>query len=186
MNSVTQLQTPRLILRQWKIDDLAPFAVMNQDVRVMEYFVNTLTPEESQDFIDKVSSIIDKTGWGIWALELKESGEFIGFTGLHRPQYDFPFSPCVEIGWRLGYQYWGKGYASEAANASLEFGFESLMLDEIVSFTALPNKRSQAVMERLGMHRCDEDFDHPGVPQGHVLQRHCLYRLSRPQWRGLI
>ena len=114
--------------------------------------------------------------------QLIDSGEFIGFTGLSVPRRTLPFSPCVEVGWRLARGFWGKGFATEAASAALRFGFGQLSLAEIVSFTAKGNQRSRAVMERIGMHNVDEDFEHPGIPEGHSLRLHCLYRISQHQW----
>ena len=116
------------------------------------------------------------------AAEIKATGEFIGFVGLHIPSTTLPFSPCVEIGWRLARTYWGRGYATEAARAALQAGFERLALKEIVSFTAIGNRRSRAVMERLHMVRDEETFDHPDVPDESGLREHCLYRISRANW----
>ena len=131
---------------------------------------------------DRCQTLIAERGWGFWAVESKESGEFIGFTGLHIPAAALPFSPCVEIGWRLAFRYWGKGLASEAARDALRFGFESLSLPEIVSFTSVHNFRSRAVMARIGMQNSPETFEHPNVPENHALREHCLYRLRREQW----
>lgn len=180
-NPVT-LTTSRLILRQWRETDLAPFVAMNANENVMAYYPATLTRQESEAYSAKIIDLISQRGWGFWALELRETGEFIGFTGLHIPGVVLPFTPCVEIGWRLGLEHWGKGYATEAAREALRFGFETLSLDKIVSFTSLINLRSQAVMERLGMVRSKEDFEHPAVDVGHRLRSHCLYRLSRDVW----
>jgi RimJ/RimL family protein N-acetyltransferase len=174
-------ETARLQLRQWRESDRFPFAQLNADPRVMEYFPATLDRASSDAMVDRCQALIAKQGWGFWAVELKEIGEFIGFVGLHRPTAELPFSPCVEVGWRLVYDYWGKGYATEAAKAALKVGFETLELVEIVSFTAVINQRSRAVMERLGMHEAAETFEHPLVPVGHRLRQHCLYRLSPPQ-----
>ena len=113
---------------------------------------------------------------------MKSTGEFIGFVGLHIPATHLPFSPCVEVGWRLAANHWGNGFATEAARSSLRIGFEWLGLTEIVSFTSIHNLRSRAVMERLGMCETETTFEHPQVPVGSILRKHCLYRLSRGQW----
>ncbi|MBU9819609.1 MULTISPECIES: GNAT family N-acetyltransferase [Rahnella] len=175
-----KIVTPRLTLRQWRDSDAGPFAEMNADPRVMEFFPSTMTREKSDEMLARCRDLIAVRGWGIWAVELRDTGEFIGFVGLHTPGYDLPFTPCVEIGWRLRADVWGKGYCSEAARAALNAGFEQLGLDEIVAFTALPNARSQAVMKKMGM-TCDisENFNHPAVEKGNWLEEHCLYRLRR-------
>jgi RimJ/RimL family protein N-acetyltransferase len=172
--------TPRLILRQWQDSDADPFAAMNADPQVMEFFPATMTREKSDEMLMRCQNLINERGWGIWAVELRETGEFIGFVGLHTPGYDLPFVPCVEIAWRLKVDAWGKGYCTEAARAALDAAFTHLGLSEIVAFTALPNVRSQAVMKKLGM-ICDpgENFMHPALEEGHWLREHCLYRLPR-------
>ncbi|MBJ6352137.1 MULTISPECIES: GNAT family N-acetyltransferase [unclassified Acinetobacter] len=168
------IETQRLILRQWKESDVEPFITMGLDQDVMQFFPNLLTPQESVNLIQKISSLIDKNGWGFWAVELKETHQFIGFIGLHSQPEQFDFSPCVEIGWRLAKEFWKQGYATEAAKAALDYGFNVLNLDKIVSFTATINTPSQAVMERLGMHKV-KYFNHPKVPVEHVLREHVLY-----------
>lgn len=175
------LETPRVRLRQWQDSDLEPFAQINADPKVMAYFLKPLDRLESDALADRLRTLIQENGWGVWALELKSSGQFIGFVGLHIPSPDFPFSPCAEIAWRLDYRYWGKGLALEAAQAALHVGFNALSLDEIVAFTSLPNKRSQNLMARMGMHYA-QTFIHPHVPQGHPLQTHCLYRIKKLQF----
>lgn len=172
-------ETKRLKLRSWRASDLEGFAALNADPETMKYFPATLDRLANDAMATRFQSLIDEFGWGFWAVEEKESGAFIGFVGLNKPSAELPFSPCVEIGWRLSRDFWGKGYATEAANAALSFGFEHLSLEEIVSFTALSNQRSQKVMERLFMQRDPNDFDHPSLPLGHPLRRHCLYRLSK-------
>ena len=175
--------TPRLRLRQWRESDLAPFAALTADPQVMEFFPATLSREESDALVARLAERIDANGWGFWAAEDKASSELIGFVGLNSPLYALPFSPCIEIGWRLAKRWWGQGLASEAARASLAVGFEQLGLQEIVSFTALANLRSRAVMKRLGMREDPAGaFDHPLVAEGHPLRRHCLYRLDRGTW----
>ena len=177
-----ELLTPRLRLRQWQASDQAPFAAMNADPLVMRYFAGPLGPEASAASIQGWQQAFAERGWSNWALSLHDTGEFIGFTGLSLPRRTFAFSPCVEIGWRLAAAYWGRGYATEAARAALQCGFETLALAEIVSFTSLINSPSRAVMRRIGMGNSGEDFEHPALPEGSPLRRHCLYRLRRQVW----
>lgn len=174
------LTTERLILRPWRQSDLAPFAAMNADPRVMEFFPAPLTRAESDAMVARAQAHFDAHGFGLWAAEERDGAPFIGFVGLARPRFEAHFTPCVEIGWRLAVEHWGKGYATEGGSAALRFGFEAAGLDEIVSFTSVGNARSRAVMARLGMVRDPEDdFDHPALPEGHKLRRHVLYRLAR-------
>jgi RimJ/RimL family protein N-acetyltransferase len=183
MAELIEFETERLRLRQWQAPDREPFAELNADPRVTEYFPSALDRAASDAMADRCESLIVERGWGFWAAELKNGAQFIGFVGLHIPSHELPFMPCVEIGWRLAFQYWGKGYATEAARGCLRIGFERLQLEEIVSFTAVGNKRSRAVMERLGMREdADAVFEHPKIAAGHPLRLHCLYRLSRKQW----
>lgn len=177
-----QLETSRLRLRPWRDEDFAPFAALNADPQVMAHFPATLDRAESDVLAARCQSLIEAQGWGFWATEIKASGDFIGFVGLHRPIAELPFSPCVEIGWRLARPFWGQGCASEAARAALSFAFNDLALAEVVAFTSLENRRSQAVMERLGMRRA-ENFEHPALPPGHPLREHCLYRLVVSAWQ---
>lgn len=184
MTNPIEIKTERLHLRQWRASDHEPFARLNADARVMAFFPRPLDRSESDALADRLQSLIAEQGWGLWAVELLDSKEFIGFVGLHIPAPELPFSPCVEIGWRLAYPYWGKGYASEAARAALRVAFEMLGLTEIVAFTAMQNLRSQHVMSRLGMHKAIESFEHPNVPLSSPLRTHCLYRLSRAEWKA--
>jgi RimJ/RimL family protein N-acetyltransferase len=177
--SIIELETPRLLLRQWRDDDLEPFAELNSDLRVMEFYPRPLTKQESDEMAHRIRSLIAERGWGLWAVELKSSGAFGGYVGLNVPSAELPFSPCVEIGWRLAVAYWGKGYASEAARAALGAAFERLALPEVVSFTAVHNTRSRRVMERIGMQSRGERFEHPALPEGSPLREHVLYRLQR-------
>ncbi|MCB5189315.1 GNAT family N-acetyltransferase [Methylobacillus arboreus] len=174
--------TDRLILRQWREDDLAPFAALNADAEVMAYFPQALDRPRSDEMVQRCASLIKERGWGFWAVEDRLSHAFIGFVGLHVPSHDLPFMPCVEIGWRLSRAYWGKSYAFEAAKAALNIGFGALGLDEIVAFTTLKNTRSRALMERLGMQQDAETFDHPSVLHILSLRVHVLYRLRREDW----
>lgn len=173
-----EFQTSRLQLRQWNKADRQPFAALNADPRVMQFFPASLSREQSDAMASRCEALIDERGWGFWAAELKDTGRFIGFVGLHIPSAELPLSPCVEIGWRLAFDHWGQGLASEAAAGALHVGFETLGLQEIVSFTAGGNRRSRAVMERLGM-QASGTFDHPQLPQCHALRQHCLYGLLR-------
>jgi RimJ/RimL family protein N-acetyltransferase len=184
MENPIEFETERLCLRQWLVEDYEPFAALNADPRVMEFFPALLDRAASDFMADYCHSLIAERGWGFWAVERKDTREFIGFVGLHTPAPELPFSPCVEIGWRLAYQHWRRGFATEAAKASLRIGFDTLGLSEIVSFTVPQNLRSRAVMERIGMHNAHENFEHPLVPNGHPLRLHCLYRLSRQRWQA--
>lgn len=185
MVEIIEFETERLRLRQWLPADREPFAALNADPRVMEFFPATLDRTASNAMADRCEALIVGRGWGFWATEIKECGQFIGFVGLHVPAPELPFSPCVEIGWRLAFQYWGRGFASEAAKGALRVGFELLNVPEIVSFTAVHNLRSRAVMERLGMQETKDTFEHPHVPVGNALRLHCLYRLSQERWRRI-
>lgn len=176
------MKTDRLLLRQWKPQDVSVFADMNEDPEVMKYFPGLLSRDQSEGWAENCRRGLEQQGWGLWAVEELESCEFIGFVGLHAPTIDLPFNPCVEIGWRLKRSVWGKGYATEAARACLRTGFEHIGLQEIVSFTSVVNTPSFAVMERLGMKRDPDSFEHPSVPPGHILREHCVYRLSRLDW----
>lgn len=175
-----ELETERLRLRQWRDSDLEPFAALSADPKVMEFFPSVLTRAESDAFVQRVRSLIAERGWGFWATELKASGDFIGFIGLHSPA-DMPFSPCVEVGWRLAHSFWGKGYATEGAHAALHTLFHGIEEEEVVSFTTVGNLRSRAVMTRLGMREAGL-FDHPRVPEGSRLRPHCLYRLTAQEY----
>ncbi|RQP25279.1 GNAT family N-acetyltransferase [Piscinibacter terrae] len=174
------VNTRRLRLRQWKDADRAPFAALNADPRVMEFFPSVRSRETSDTAVDGYMATIAAGGFSNWAVEVLETGTFIGFVGLSVPQRALPCMPCVEIGWRLAAEQWGQGYASEAARCALALGFDHYGLEEIVSFTALVNRRSRAVMERIGMVNANEDFEHPALPVGHHLRRHCLYRITPP------
>ncbi|MEP7057233.1 MAG: GNAT family N-acetyltransferase [Caldimonas sp.] len=184
MSASIELETPRLRLRRWQESDRAPFAALNADPVVMEFFPALVGRVASDASIDGWQAQFVERGWSNWAAEICATNEFIGFVGLSVPRRVLPFSPCVEIGWRLARAHWGKGYASEAARTVLRIGFEALGLEQIVSFTALGNRRSRAVMERIGLRDARADFEHPGVPEGHPLRMHCLYRLRREEWQA--
>jgi len=178
---VPVLDTARLRLRPWRDTDLEPLAEINADERVMEFFPRTLEREESDALAGLLSRSFAENGFGVWAVERPGIADFIGFVGLGIPRFEAPFTPCLEVGWRLGFAHWGRGYATEAARAALAYGFETLGYDEIVAFTVPDNRRSRRVMEKLGMSRdAAEDFDHPQLPEQHPLRRHVLYRLQRP------
>jgi ribosomal-protein-alanine N-acetyltransferase len=179
----TRLRTARLLLREWQREDRPAFAAMTADQAVMEFMPKLLSTAESEAMVDRIERHFTQHGFGLWAVEVHGGPRFIGFVGLSVPSFEAPFTPCVEIGWRLSREAWGHGYATEAAQEALRFGFEEAQLQEIVSFTVPANIRSRQVMERLGMVRDPrEDFDHPRLPEGHPLRRHVLYRLSRAHW----
>ena len=174
------LATPRLVLRPWRDEDLAPFAALNADPAVMEHFPAPLGRRESDALVERFRAHLAEHGYAPWAVEVRGGAPFVGYVGLLRPRFTAHFTPCVEIGWRLAREHWGLGYATEAARAVLDDAFGRLALPEVVSFTAATNARSRAVMRRLGMtHTPDDDFDHPALPAGHPLRRHVLYRLRR-------
>ncbi|UFH49815.1 GNAT family N-acetyltransferase [Pseudomonas sp. KNUC1026] len=183
MTPILELRSPRLRLRQWRDADLDAFSAMCADEQVMRHLPALLSRLESAALIGRIRGHFNEYGYGLWALEHHDSGAFIGLTGLLQVSFDAPFAPAVEIGWRLAREHWGLGYASEAAVACLSAAFGKLELDEVVSFTAHSNLPSEKVMQALGMvHDPEGDFDHPGLPEGHPLRRHLLYRISRGQW----
>lgn len=177
------LETPRLILRNWRDSDRDLFREINRDPKVMEFFPFRRSAKEADAMMERIRAVIDETGLGLYALELKENAEPIGFCGLARAGIS-PVLPedTVEIGWRLATRFWGNGHVTEAARALIDYGFTTKGLSEIVSFAAEANSRSTAVMQRIGMRRdADGDFDHPRVPDTHPhLKRHVLYRIGRP------
>jgi len=179
---MTELVTDRLRMRHWTEADREPFAAMNADELVMEHFESPLDRAASDAWFDQISSSLDARGWGLWAVERSDDGEFLGFVGLAVPTIEAPFTPCVEIGWRLVRGAWGYGYATEAARAVAAHVFCVLGLSELVSFTTVANTRSRAVMERLGMRRDPaDDFEYPRLPPGHPQRPHVLYRLAAPR-----
>lgn len=180
MADMPLLRTVRLLLRRWRDEDREPFAAMNADPRVMEHFPKLLTRAESDATVDRIEAHFDEHGYGLWAVEVPGVAPFAGFIGLSTPRFEAAFTPCVEVGWRLAAEFWGRGFATEGAKAALAFGFESLDLREIISFTVPANVRSRRVMEKIGMtHDPADDFDHPLLPPGHHLKRHVLYRANR-------
>ena len=178
------METKRLILRQWKDMDYVYYAQLSSDPKVMQYFPAPLSRSESNNQADMIRNLISENGWGFWAIELKSTGQFIGFVGLHRQNENshIPNAPFIEIGWRLSSECWGLGYAPEAANKALEFAFKKLLAPSVYAFTALQNKPSQRVMSKLGMANIHQDFNHPKLSKGHRLERHCLYRITKDQW----
>jgi RimJ/RimL family protein N-acetyltransferase len=185
MSANATLSGSRVGLRRWRDGDRAAFAAMNADARVMEFFPNRLTRVESDAMVDRIEQHFAERGFGLWAVEVPDVAPFIGFTGLAVPRFSAHFTPCVEIGWRLAFDHWGQGYATEAARLALGHGFGPRALSEIVSFAPMGNCRSRAVMERLGMRRDPaDDFDHPAISAGHPLRRHVLYRLDAGSYLG--
>jgi len=185
VNPGFELRTPRLRIRAWRDEDFEPYAAMNADPRVMEFFPGVLSREESQLRFARGHARMAERGYGLWPVEEIGGTPFIGMVGLNDPDFDAPFQPAVEVGWRLAAAYWGRGYATEAAGAALAYGFERLALLQIVSFTTTANVRSRRVMEKLGMQRSPaDDFQHPLIPEGHPLRPHVLYRLTRADFRA--
>lgn len=180
MTPAPELRTDRLLLRGWLPDDLDPFAALNADPIVMEHFFHGMrSRQETADFITRIEAEFQDRGFGLWAVEVPGAAGFIGFVGLHAALFEAPFTPAVEVGWRLAKAHWGHGYATEAARAAVAFGFEHAGLREIVSFTSVGNLRSQRVMQRIGMTRDRAgDFEHPAVPAGHPVRPHVLYKLE--------
>ncbi len=175
------------MLRRWRDDDLDAYAALNADPEVMEHFPSTLTRDQSRESIEIIEQRFDDLGYGLWATEVPGVAPFIGFVGLNPVTFDVPFAPAVEVGWRLARPHWGQGYATEGARAALEFGFGTLGLGEIVSFTTPGNTRSWRVMEKIGMTRDPaDDFDHPVIAEGSPLRRHVLYRISRTTSAGSL
>jgi len=179
---MVEINTERLVLRDWRESDLSPWAAMNADPEVREHLGPTLTAEQSGDSVRSFQDDLDRNGFGFWAVEVRASGEFIGFTGLDPVDDGMPFTG-VEVGWRLARSAWGRGYATEAAMVALEYGFATVGLPEIVAVTTTTNLRSQAVMRRIGMtYDPAEDFDDPDVEEG-PLRRQVLYRKLRDSTR---
>jgi len=175
-----EIRTERLLLRRWCAADRVPFGALNADARVMEHFPALLSPDESDALAARIEAHFEQHGFGLWAMEIPGMTPFAGFVGLCVPRFQAHFTPCIEIAWRLAAEHWGNGFATEGARAALTFGFETLGLDYIVSYTVPENSRSRRVMEKIGMtHRPQDDFDHPLLPAGHRLRRHVFYRIDR-------
>jgi RimJ/RimL family protein N-acetyltransferase len=174
------ITTERLILRPWRPEDRAPFGAINADPAVTEFLLGPLSRDESDALAARIEAHYEQHGFTFWAVETVDDGAFIGMVGLAVVGFEAPFTPAVEVGWRLASDRWGRGYATEAARAAVQHGFDCLGLDEIVAFTVPANVRSRAVMERIGMtHDPRDDFAHPKVPADHPLSRHVLYRKRR-------
>ena len=185
MSACETLSRGRIRLRRWRDADREPFAAMNSDPRVMEFFRSPLNRAESDAMADRIEKDFGERGFGLWAIEVLGRAPFIGFAGFAVPEFRARFTPCVEIGWRLAFAHWGQGYATEAARLALGHGFAALAFRDVVSFTSATNLRSRAVMERLGMRRDPaDDFDHPAIAEGHPLRRHVLYRIDAESYRG--
>lgn len=181
MSKVYKLETARVVLRQWSSKDYAEFASMNADPEVMRYFPNLLSREESDALTKRFDDLITEKGWGFWAAQRKSDGAFIGLVGLNQVD-NLPFASCMEVGWRLAKAYWGKGYATEAAAASLHFAFYVLKQDRVAAFTTRTNSRSRKVMSRQGMEDRKENFLHPRVPESSGLKEHVHYEISREKF----
>ena len=181
---VPALVTERLVLRTWRPEDRAPFAALNADPVVVEYLAGPLDRAASDALVSNHEAHWAAEGFGMWAVEVPGVAPFVGSVGLRRVPAGLPFTPAVEVAWRLARQFWGHGYATEAARAAVTFGFDPAGLDEVVSFTAVGNARSRRVMERLGMTRdAAGDFEHPRLAVGDPLRAHVLYRQLRATWR---
>jgi RimJ/RimL family protein N-acetyltransferase len=178
------LETARLILRTWEDVDLDPMTAIDQDPKVREYLPGTSDRNATNANIQRFMQHYQTKGFSLYAVELKTTHEMIGFVGLMTPSFEAHFTPAIEIGWRLASKHWKKGYATEAAEAILHYGFTQLGLDEVVSFTVLNNLPSRRVMEKIGMrHNPNDDFDHPKIVDGSPLKRHVLYRLSKADYQ---
>ena len=179
---VPTLETERLLLRPWRDEDLAQFAALNADPRVMRFFPSTVSREESDAFASRIRAHFAQWGYGLWAVEVPEIEPFIGFVGLQWATFEAAFTPALEVGFRLAAEHWGCGYASEGGRAALRFAFEQARLPEIVSFTAHVNRPAQKTIEKLGLVRDPGgDFEHPRLPTGHPLRRHFLYRVRNEE-----
>jgi len=179
---MNDIRTDRLLLRSWKDSDLDYFIQMNKDSEVMKYFPNKLSAAKSREFIKKIKNHFSDHNFGLWAVELLKTGEFIGFIGFKKANFRAEFTPCIEIGWRLGSKYWKKGYATEGAAKCLEYGFESLNFKEVYSFTAKINKASIRVMQKIAMQK-EKEFDHPALDNSSPLRRHVLYKITKGDWK---
>jgi RimJ/RimL family protein N-acetyltransferase len=182
MNYPIELETEHLKLRQWRDEDLPIYAKITSNPEVMKFFPAPLSREQSDAAAEKFRGLIASRGWGFWAIELKKRGVFIGYAGLHAPSTQFPFSPCVEIAWRVEPQYWESGVVLEAGEVILSYAFDVLKLDEVVYFTALQNSKAKGVMSQLGMRDRDKNFKHPSFPSGDSLAEHRLYGMTKEEW----
>ena len=182
MSEDFERHSARLVLRRWREADREPFAALNADPEGMRWFPSTMDRAASDATVDRFLAHWDRHGWGPWAAQLRQTGEFIGILGVLVPRFPLPGDPGVEIGWRLARAHWGRGYATEGARTALALAFGPLQRPEVVAVTALGNLKSRAVMERLGLRDQRLDFDHPGVPADSAVRRHCLHRITREEW----
>jgi RimJ/RimL family protein N-acetyltransferase len=174
------IRTDRLLMRRWRFSDREPFAALNGDPETMQYFPATLDPAASDAFVDVIEARFEEHGYGLWALEISDTGEFIGYTGLNRMPDGVPGSGGMEVGWRLAKAAWHHGYATEAARAAVDVAFGGAGLPELWSMTAVLNEPSVAVMQRIGMTEVAR-FQHPRIAEGHELRPHVLYHLMSPR-----
>tara|TARA_B100001121_G_C18613613_1_gene585681 strand:+ start:266 stop:832 length:567 start_codon:yes stop_codon:yes gene_type:complete len=179
MTKIHILNSSRLTLRQWQDSDFEPFSRLNADKLVMEYYPKLLSVDDSNLTAKRFQTLIAKNGWGFWAVETNDNQEFIGFIGLHKPDLAYDFAPCTEIGWRLKKEAWGNGYATEGAITAINFAFQILNIDEILSFTSIHNQRSEMVMKRIGMTNTNQNFRHPNLHNNDRLSEHVLYRITK-------
>jgi len=170
------IETPRLLLRSWKEEDIQPFANMNSDPNVMRYFLKSLTEQESLDFYNRIQDEFSQYGYGLYAIQKKEDGAFIGYTGFHHFNFDIDIALGIEIGWRIRHEDWNNGFATEAAKACLLYANKQPSFQTVWSFTSLSNKSSERVMQKIGMEKIKE-FPHPLIPDGHPLKEHLLYKM---------
>ncbi len=183
MASGPTIETERLVLRRWSDQDRDGFAALNADPEVMEHFPGILAREESDQLLNQFERHFEEFGFGLWAVETRWSPRLVGFAGLAVPTFRTHFTPAVEIGWRFARAEWGNGFATEAAKAALDFGFDEADLEDVLSWTVPANERSQEVMIRLGMSRAPElDFDHPRLLDDARLRHHIVYRITRMEW----
>ncbi|HEY4363922.1 MAG TPA: GNAT family N-acetyltransferase [Bryobacteraceae bacterium] len=176
-----EIETARVRLRGWVEEDLEPLVAMCADARVMEFFPSVASREDTEAMLGRIRSHHARYGFGPWAMEVE--GEFAGALGLNWVRYETSFTPCVELGYRMRAEFWGRGLATEAGRAALRYGFETLGLEEIVAFTIPANQRSRRVMEKLGLVYSGE-FEHPLVAERHPMRRHVLYRIARANWEA--
>lgn len=176
---IIEIETPRLCLRRWEESDLDTFAIMNADKEVMRYFPEPYSRQRTEGMRKTIQAEFEECGYGLYAAQEKDSGQFMGMIGFHHAYLDVSFCPCIEIGWRLDKRFWNKGYATEGAKACLDHGFNNLEFNEIYSFTAIENIPSQNVMKKIGM-QFFEYFEHPDIPCGHTLKPHVCYKVNKP------
>jgi ribosomal-protein-alanine N-acetyltransferase len=171
------IATPRLFLRKWRAADVPIYVQMNQNKDVMQFFPGFYTEEETMQQLQNTEQTMQIYGYSLYALERRDTGQFIGFTGFAHPSFQAHFTPCVEIGWRIHPQHWQKGFATEAAKACLQYGFRELGFTTIYSFTSIHNLPSERIMQKIGMHK-QGFFNHPNIADGHKLQLHVLYKIA--------